>query len=299
MASSAPSTNETPLVSIICPVFNEALFQPARGVVRPLGDRYRFELIFTNNGSTDRSVARILEIREKHPWVQLITLSRNFGYHASLMSGLVNAMGDVLVIIDVDCEDPPELNGLSGDHSVFVKSSGTAMNQSPSVVATTAVGASSRTSSTTKRAASKKALAGNRVLSLEDSLQPPAQSSFPAFTRSLHARRPNVDPAAGRVCALRGVDEALHPVSIGHAGRRGAAALAGVHEAAHQARHRADARVRALIRVRLLNWNCVQRIFAPAPKPELKAAKIIGARVRQDERPLLAIEFDAMTGTEE
>ena len=77
--------------------------------MRPLGDRYRFELIFTNNGSTDRSVARILEIREKHPWVQLITLSRNFGYHASLMSGLVNAMGDVLVIIDVDCEDPPEL----------------------------------------------------------------------------------------------------------------------------------------------------------------------------------------------
>jgi polyisoprenyl-phosphate glycosyltransferase len=114
MASSAPSTNETPLVSIICPVFNEEdciplFFSRLEEVVRPLGDRYRFELIFTNNGSTDRSVARILEIREKHPWVQLITLSRNFGYHASLMSGLVNAMGDVLVIIDVDCEDPPEL----------------------------------------------------------------------------------------------------------------------------------------------------------------------------------------------
>jgi polyisoprenyl-phosphate glycosyltransferase len=66
-------------------------------------------LIFTNNGSTDSSVTRILAIREEHPWVQLITLSRNFGYHASLMSGLVNAMGDLLVIIDVDCEDPPEL----------------------------------------------------------------------------------------------------------------------------------------------------------------------------------------------
>jgi glycosyltransferase involved in cell wall biosynthesis len=77
--------------------------------VRPLENRYRFELIFTNNGSTDNSVARILEIREKDPWVQLITLSRNFGYHASLMSGLINAMGDLLVIIDVDCEDPPEL----------------------------------------------------------------------------------------------------------------------------------------------------------------------------------------------
>jgi polyisoprenyl-phosphate glycosyltransferase len=114
MPSPADRTKEVPLVSIICPVFNEEdciplFFSRLQDVVRPLEDRYRFELIFTNNGSTDRSVARILEIREKHPWVQLITLSRNFGYHASLMSGLVNAMGDLLVIIDVDCEDPPEL----------------------------------------------------------------------------------------------------------------------------------------------------------------------------------------------
>jgi polyisoprenyl-phosphate glycosyltransferase len=114
MAPSAPSTNETSLVSIICPVFNEEdciplFFSRLHDVVRPLEDRYRFELIFTNNASTDLSVARILEIREKHAWVQLITLSRNFGYHASLMSGLVNAMGDLFVIIDVDCEDPPEL----------------------------------------------------------------------------------------------------------------------------------------------------------------------------------------------
>jgi polyisoprenyl-phosphate glycosyltransferase len=114
MPSSARSTNEIPLVSVICPVFNEEdciplFFSRLKDVVQPLEGRYRFELIFTNNGSTDSSVARILEIREKHPWVQLITLSRNFGYHASLMSGLSNAMGDLLVIIDVDCEDPPEL----------------------------------------------------------------------------------------------------------------------------------------------------------------------------------------------
>ncbi len=114
MPSSANRTNKVPFVSIICPVFNEEdciplFFSRLEEVVRPLEDHYRFELIFTNNGSTDRSVARILEIREKHPWVQLITLSRNFGYHASLMSGLVNAMGDLFVIIDVDCEDPPEL----------------------------------------------------------------------------------------------------------------------------------------------------------------------------------------------
>jgi glycosyltransferase involved in cell wall biosynthesis len=114
MPSTTTSRSEIPLVSIVCPVFNEEdciplFFSRLQTVVQGLEDRYRFELIFTNNGSTDRSVARILEIREKHPWVQLITLSRNFGYQASLLSGLSNAMGDLLVIIDVDCEDPPEL----------------------------------------------------------------------------------------------------------------------------------------------------------------------------------------------
>jgi dolichol-phosphate mannosyltransferase len=114
MPSSARPTDEIPLVSVICPVFNEVdcipiFFSRLKHVVQPLEARYRFELIFTNNGSSDDSLARILEIREKHPWVQLITLSRNFGYHASLMSGLVNASGDLMVIIDVDCEDPPEL----------------------------------------------------------------------------------------------------------------------------------------------------------------------------------------------
>src|SRR5260221_13212666 len=90
MPSSARPTEDIPLVSVMCPVFNEEdcvpiFFSRLKHVVQPLEARYRFELIFTNNGSSDDSLARILEIREKHPWVQLITLSRNFGYHAPLM----------------------------------------------------------------------------------------------------------------------------------------------------------------------------------------------------------------------
>ena len=102
------------LISIICPVHNEqecipVFFERLRRAVAPLRDRYDFELIFTNNASTDATLDRILELREREPWVQVLTLSRNFGYQASLMSGLRNAAGDAIVIIDVDCEDPPEM----------------------------------------------------------------------------------------------------------------------------------------------------------------------------------------------
>jgi dolichol-phosphate mannosyltransferase len=109
-----PQEDMLPLVSIICPIFNEEdaiplFFARLKCTLQPLELQYHFELIFTNNGSTDGSVERILQIRKDHPFVQLITLSRNFGYQASLISGLTNATGDVFIVIDVDCEDPPEM----------------------------------------------------------------------------------------------------------------------------------------------------------------------------------------------
>ena len=58
---------------------------------------------------TDRTPALIKELRAQDRSVQLITHSRNFGYQASLLCGLTNLEGDAYVIIDVDCEDPPEL----------------------------------------------------------------------------------------------------------------------------------------------------------------------------------------------
>lgn len=103
-----------PLITIICAVHNEEeciplFFERLKPVVVSLTNECNFELIFTNNNSDDTSLEKILAIREKEPWVQVITLSRNFGYSNSLMSGLQNATGDAIVIIDVDCEDPPEM----------------------------------------------------------------------------------------------------------------------------------------------------------------------------------------------
>ena len=102
------------LVSIICPVYNEAQAIPifadrVKKVLEPYWGRYDFELIFTNNRSEDKSLNVILSLREKEPWIHVITLSRNFLYQASLLSGMENALGEAIICIDVDCEDPPEM----------------------------------------------------------------------------------------------------------------------------------------------------------------------------------------------
>ena len=106
--------NATPLISIVCPVFNEQACVPLfydrlQEALQPLRGRYEMELIFTNNASTDNTLAEILKLRSGDPRIQVLTLSRNFGYQASVSTGLRHARGAAMVVIDVDCEDPPEL----------------------------------------------------------------------------------------------------------------------------------------------------------------------------------------------
>jgi dolichol-phosphate mannosyltransferase len=74
-----------------------------------IDNNYELELTFINNDSTDRTLEIIKTIRERDRTVQIISNSRNFGYQASVMCGLTNLEGDAYVIIDADCEDPPEL----------------------------------------------------------------------------------------------------------------------------------------------------------------------------------------------
>jgi glycosyltransferase involved in cell wall biosynthesis len=103
---------EKKTVSIVCAVHNEELAIPLfydrlSKVINALN--YNFEIIFTNNRSTDSTLDVIQKIIEKDPRVRVLTLSRNFGYQCSLQAGMTYASGDCLIAIDVDCEDPPEL----------------------------------------------------------------------------------------------------------------------------------------------------------------------------------------------
>lgn len=110
----APSPDSRKLVTIVCPVFNEELAVPLfyarlEKALATIEDRVRFEILFVNNRSTDGTEAQILALRQKDPRVQLLTMSRNYGYQASISAGMRHASGDASVNIDVDCEDPPEM----------------------------------------------------------------------------------------------------------------------------------------------------------------------------------------------
>jgi polyisoprenyl-phosphate glycosyltransferase len=102
------------LLSIICPVYNERLnvpmfYQRLTAVMAGLAHRYDYELIFTNNCSVDETAQIIRDLRAQNPAVHLLTFSRNFGYQASVLGGFTFAKGDASIVIDVDCEDPPEM----------------------------------------------------------------------------------------------------------------------------------------------------------------------------------------------
>ncbi len=101
-----------PDLSVVLPVFNEEanigeLHQRLVGVLTPLG--LAFEVIYVDDGSSDRSRDLIAKLATSDSRVGLLVLSRNFGHEVALMAGLDHASGDGVVLIDSDLQDPPEL----------------------------------------------------------------------------------------------------------------------------------------------------------------------------------------------
>jgi dolichol-phosphate mannosyltransferase len=70
---------------------------------------YDYEIVFTDNHSTDRTFPILAEIATRDPKVRVIRFARNYGYQRSLLVGYKNATGDCAVQLDCDLQDPPEL----------------------------------------------------------------------------------------------------------------------------------------------------------------------------------------------
>lgn len=68
-----------------------------------------YEVIFVNDGSPDNSLEVALELHRKYPRVGIVDLSRNFGHHKAMMTGLIHARGDFVFLLDSDLEEEPEL----------------------------------------------------------------------------------------------------------------------------------------------------------------------------------------------
>jgi putative glycosyltransferase len=68
-----------------------------------------YEIIFVNDGSPDSSLDIALSIYQSHSRVKVIDLSRNFGHHKAMMTGLSHAQGELILLIDSDLEEEPEM----------------------------------------------------------------------------------------------------------------------------------------------------------------------------------------------
>jgi putative glycosyltransferase len=68
-----------------------------------------FEIILVNDGSPDNSLDLALSLYRQDKRIKIINLSRNFGHHKALMTGLEHACGELVFLIDSDLEEEPEL----------------------------------------------------------------------------------------------------------------------------------------------------------------------------------------------
>jgi glycosyltransferase involved in cell wall biosynthesis len=100
-------------ISLIIPCYNEEQALPFlyKEIVKLAEDmkRQEFEFIFINDGSKDRTLELIKELRESDDRVHYVSFSRNFGKEAGIYAGLKTATGDYISLIDADLQDPPSL----------------------------------------------------------------------------------------------------------------------------------------------------------------------------------------------
>lgn len=104
-----------PLVSIVIPVyFNEGnipVTWPAlEATLQQLPPGSRWEVVFVDDGSEDRSYDRLVEVFRAAPdRVRVVKLTRNFGQVAAILAGFQTARGDCAIVMSADLQDPPEL----------------------------------------------------------------------------------------------------------------------------------------------------------------------------------------------
>lgn len=101
-------------ISVVAPCFNEEevfpeLMRRLSLVLSNCG--FPYEIILVDDGSKDRTWELMCEYQARDPHLKVVKLSRNYGHQMALSCGLDQAKGEVVLIIDADLQDPPELLG--------------------------------------------------------------------------------------------------------------------------------------------------------------------------------------------
>ena len=100
-------------ISIIVPAYNEEeslpmLFSRVTALIDSISN-YEFEVLFVDDGSKDKTLELIKEQRKIDNRYSYVTFSRNFGKETAMIAGLDYAVGDAIIFIDADLQDPPEV----------------------------------------------------------------------------------------------------------------------------------------------------------------------------------------------
>lgn len=100
-------------ISIIVPAYNEEeslpfLYERLSKTIDSIKG-YKFEILFINDGSKDKTLELIKQLRKEDKRICYVNLSRNFGKEIAMMAGIDYAKGDAVIFIDADLQDPPEL----------------------------------------------------------------------------------------------------------------------------------------------------------------------------------------------
>ena len=100
-------------ISVIIPTYCEEdvineFYSELKKVLIEL-EKYEYEMIFINDGSTDKTETMLNKIASNDKNVKIISFSRNFGHQPAITAGIRQAKGDLCVIIDADLQDPPEI----------------------------------------------------------------------------------------------------------------------------------------------------------------------------------------------
>lgn len=101
----------SPSITIVVPVYNED--ESLRELVAEIqsvsqAQNYEYQIVFVDDGSTDRSWREITSLAEQNPQIGGIRFRRNFGKAAALMAGFSFASGEIVFMMDADLQDPPQ-----------------------------------------------------------------------------------------------------------------------------------------------------------------------------------------------
>src|SRR5579859_4378798 len=102
------------ILSIVTTLYNSAPYLEEfyrRSLTQVQSLPVEYEILFVDDGSPDNAIDVALKIAARDHHVSVVELAKNFGHHKAMMTGISQARGDLVFLIDVDLEEPPEILG--------------------------------------------------------------------------------------------------------------------------------------------------------------------------------------------